>query len=78
VAFDIIGPRDYDQQYNTGLEWGYQDLLFLRTGYKFNYDTQGISFGFGFQTNNFRGDYSYASYGEYLFNIHRFSVGMEF
>ena len=78
VAFDIIGPRDYDQQYNTGLEWGYQDLLFFRTGYKFNYDTQDISFGFGFRTNNFRGDYSYASYGKYLFNIHRFSVGMEF
>ena len=78
VAFDIIGPRDYGQQYNTGMEWGYQDLLFFRTGYKFNYDTQGISFGFGFRTDNFRGDYSYASYGKYLSNIHRFSAGMEF
>ena len=78
VAFDIIGPRDYDQQYNTGLEWGYQDLLFIRTGYKFNYDTQGISFGMGVRFNNFRGDYSYANYGQYLFNIHRISVGMEF
>ena len=78
AAFDIIGPRDYDQQYNTGLEWGYQDLLFIRTGYKFNYDTQGISFGMGLRFNNFRGDYSYANYGQYLFNIHRISVGMEF
>jgi len=78
AAFDIIGPRDYDQQYNTGLEWGYQDLLFIRTGYKFNYDTQGISFGMGVRFNKFRGDYSYANYGQYLFNIHRISVGMEF
>ena len=78
VAFDIIGPRDYGQQYNTGLEWGYQDLLFIRTGYKFNYDTQGISFGMGVRFNKFRGDYSYANYGQYLFNIHRISVGMVF
>jgi len=78
AAFDIIGPRDYDQQYNTGLEWGYQDLLFIRTGYKFNYDTQGISFGMGVRFNNFRGDYSYASYGNYLSNIHRISGGIEF
>jgi hypothetical protein len=78
AAFEIVGPRDYGQQYNTGLEWGYQDLLFIRTGYKFNYDTQGINFGMGVRINNFRGDYSYASYGKYLFNIHRFSVGMEF
>jgi hypothetical protein len=78
VAIDIIGPRDYDQQYNTGMEWGYEELLFIRTGYKFNYDTQGISFGVGVGFNNFRGDYSYASYGNYLSKIHRISVGMEF
>ena len=78
VAFDIIGPRDYDQQYNTGLEWGYENILFIRTGFKFNYDTQGISFGMGVGINKFRGDYSYASYGNYLSNIHRISVGMEF
>ncbi|MBC8401376.1 MAG: PorV/PorQ family protein [Candidatus Marinimicrobia bacterium] len=78
VAFEIVGPRDYGQQYNTGLEWGYQDLLFIRTGYKFNYDTQGINFGMGVRINNFRGDYSYASYGKYLLNIHRISAGIEF
>lgn len=78
AAFEIVGPRDYGQQYNTGLEWGYQDLLFIRTGYKFNYDTQGINFGMGVRINNFRGDYSYASYGKYLLNIHRISAGIEF
>ena len=78
AAFEIVGPRDYGQQYNTGLEWGYQDLLFIRTGYKFNYDTQGINFGMGVRINNFRGDYSYASYGKYLSNIHRISAGIEF
>ncbi len=78
AAFEIVGPRDYGQQYNTGLEWGYQDLLFIRTGYKFNYDTQGINFGMGVRINNFRGDYSYASYGKYLYNIHRISTGIEF
>jgi hypothetical protein len=78
VAVEIVGPRDYDQQYNTGLEWGYENLLFIRSGYKFNYDTQGISFGMGVRINSFRGDYSYASYGKYLSNIHRISAGMEF
>ena len=78
AAFEIVGPRDYGQQYNTGLEWGYIDLLFIRSGYKFNYDTQGINFGMGVRINNFRGDYSYASYGKYLLNIHRISAGIEF
>lgn len=78
VAFDILGPRDYDQQYNTGLEWSYQNTMFIRSGYKFNYDTQSISFGAGIRFNNIYGDYSYASYGDYLSAVHRISWGITF
>jgi len=78
VSLEIVGPRDYGQQYNTGFEWGYKDQLFIRSGYKFNYDTQGLSLGMGVRINNFRGDYSYATYGKYLYNVHRISVGIEF
>lgn len=76
AAFDLMGPRDYDQQYNLGLEWSYQEFLKLRSGYKFNYDTEGLSLGLGIHFKKFEFDYSYASYGEYLPVVHRFSFGM--
>lgn len=75
-AFDLMGPRDYDQQYNLGFEWSYQEYLKLRSGYKFNYDTEGLSLGLGLHFKKFEFDYSYANYGEYLPGVHRFSLGM--
>ncbi|TFG97055.1 MAG: PorV/PorQ family protein, partial [Calditrichales bacterium] len=33
VAVDMIQPRDYDQQYNIGVEYGFKNILFLRGGY---------------------------------------------
>jgi hypothetical protein len=75
LAFDLVQPRDYDQQYNLGLEYGLDALLFLRAGYKINYDTEGPSFGFGLAWNHMRIDYAYSDYGEYLEAVHRFSFG---
>ena len=76
LAFDLVQPRDYDQQYNVGLEYGLKDILFLRAGYRINYDSQGLSLGFGLKYKNFRIDYAYSDYGEYLNQVHRFSFGI--
>jgi len=75
LAVDLVQPRDYDQQYNFGLEYGFNALLFLRAGYKMNYDTEGLSLGFGLAWNRMRIDYAYSDYGAYLDAVHRFSFG---
>lgn len=73
---DIIQPRDYDQQYNIGLEYGFENIFFLRSGYKFNYDSESFTAGFGLKYSNYRFDYSFANFGEFLDSVHRFSVGI--
>ncbi|HNY90435.1 MAG: hypothetical protein BWY77_01168 [bacterium ADurb.Bin431] len=75
LAFDLVQPRDYDQQYNFGLEYGFEGLLFLRAGYKLNYDTEGLSLGFGLAWNRMRIDYAYSDYGAWLDAVHRFTFG---
>ncbi len=75
IAADMVQPRDYDQQYNLGIEYGFNDLLFLRGGYKLNYDTEGMSLGFGLAINKLRIDYAYSDFGDYLDAVHRFSFG---
>jgi len=76
VSFDLVGPRDFDQQYNLGFEYGLADMFFLRGGYKANYDTEGLSLGFGLRVKNFRGDYSYNEFGDFLPEIHKFTLGI--
>ena len=75
VAFDLIQPRDFDQQYNIGLEYGFARILFLRGGYKINYDSESFSLGFGIAYSNIRVDYAYSDFGDYLDSVHRFSIG---
>jgi len=74
-SFDMVQPRDFDQQYNLGLEYGFRNILFLRGGYKINYDSESFSLGFGVAYSNIRVDYAYSDFGEYLDSVHRFSLG---
>lgn len=73
---DLIQPRDYDQQYHLGLEYGLYNMLFLRAGYKINYDVENFTAGFGLNYSNYRIDYSFANFGEFLDSVHRFSIGI--
>jgi len=73
AAFDIVQPRDYDQQYNTGVEYLFMNMVALRAGYKMNYDTEGFTFGAGINLKGFSVDYSYNTYGEFLSGVNRFS-----
>lgn len=75
LAFDMAQPRDYDQQFNFGLEYGFNNILFVRAGYKMNYDEESVSFGFGLAFNNYRIDYAFSDFGDYLDSVHRFSFG---
>jgi len=61
----------------VGLEYGYQGMLYLRGGYSFNSDQEKLSAGLGLKYQNYRIDYSFNDYGEYLNSVHRVTVGFE-
>lgn len=77
LSYDMIQPRDYDQLHSFGLEYSFNDILYLRSGYTFNSDQEGISAGLGVKYNNIRLDYSFNDYGKYLDSVHRVSIGIE-
>ena len=76
-TFDLTQPRDYNQQNSMGIEYSFDDLVYLRGGYKFNGDQEGLTAGVGLKYNKYRVDYSYSNYGAYLGNVHRFTVGFD-
>lgn len=77
AAFQIGRPNDADEQYNLGFEYAFQDMIFLRTGYRFNYDTENWSGGIGVRLNylDMKGtlDYAYTNY-KFLPGTHMFSL----
>ncbi len=75
ISYDLSQPRDYSQQHHVGMEYAFRDLLFLRAGYKLNFDEEGLTYGFGIAYTGIRVDYSYSDFGEYLNAVHRFSIG---
>jgi len=75
LTTDMVQPRDYAQQYNLGTEYSFRDMVFVRAGYRLNYDTEGLNFGLGFKLKNVALNYGYSDYGENLPAVHRFSIG---
>jgi len=75
LSYDLSQPRDYSQQHHVGMEYAFRDILFLRAGYKLNFDEEGLTYGFGLAYTGIRIDYSYSDFGEYLNAVHRFSIG---
>jgi hypothetical protein len=49
IAVDGIHPNDGEEKIHIGCEYGLYDILFLRGGYKVNYDTQRFTAGAGLQ-----------------------------
>jgi len=78
LASDFNHPTDADERINVGGEYAFRNRLFLRGGYKFNYDEESFTLGGGLNlpiTNyNLILDYSFNEFG-ILGETHRFSVG---
>lgn len=85
TAVDATHPNDNVEYINSGLEIAYDEMLFLRVGYKslFLRDTeQGLTFGGGINynfTNNLSiiVNYGFADYGR-LKNVQFFDVALRF
>ena len=77
VEIDALHPRDYSERLHLGAEYSYKDMMTVRTGYKFNYDEEGLTFGVGFNFGGLKLDYAYGDFG--VFNVmNRISLGMAF
>jgi hypothetical protein len=81
IAIDGIHPNDGDEKVHIGCEYGLYDMLFLRGGYKVNYDTQKFTAGAGFVVTvgarELCVDYAFVDM-DILDATHRFSVTLGF
>ncbi len=81
-AVDILDSRDHDARFNVGGELGIYQSLYVRGGYKFNYDETTYSLGAGFNLNrilqwNAQLDYSFLDFG--VFDpVNQFSLIVSF
>lgn len=81
VAAEGEHPNDGEEKFQIGASYAYQNMFFIRGGYKFNYDTQKFTFGAGI--NYQFGDllctvnYAYVDFSE-LKQVHMFSLGFSF
>jgi len=73
-----LHPNDGPERVHSALEYNFMSIFSLRGGYKFNYDEQGLTLGFGLNYNmgtiNGRIDYAYLDYGR-LSTSHLFTLG---
>jgi len=71
-------PNDADERVHTALEYNFNNLFFLRGGYRFNYDEVGATFGGGVNLEmagyKLSVDYAYLDYGR-LDVTHLFTLG---
>lgn len=85
TEIDAVHPNDHTEYLNLGMEYAWNNLLFLRAGYNslFEKDTEkGLTFGFGVDYKlmdivGVKVDYAYQAFGR-LKNIQYFSIGMRF
>ncbi len=80
-ALDVSHPNDNSERAHAGVEAAVFDRFFVRGGYKYNYDDQGLTFGVGANIplggNLTSFDYSYSAY-DILPAVHRISLGISF
>ncbi|MCX8056199.1 MAG: PorV/PorQ family protein [Ignavibacteria bacterium] len=80
-AFDALHPSDDYESVNLGFEYGFEDFLFLRGGYKSLFlddSEESYALGFGVKKNlignvAIKVDYAYQDFGR-LNNIQKFSL----
>jgi hypothetical protein len=75
-------PSDNQERVNLGAEYGFNQFFFLRGGYNFNSDSEGLAAGFGLridtsQTSDLLFDYSWVEMG-YLGDVHRVSLAFSY
>ena len=81
-SVEFSHPPDNAERGNLGGEYAFRDFMFLRGGYKFNYDSEGLTAGAGVKfpastAATAKLDYSFTDF-ETLGSVHRFSAELSF
>lgn len=78
---DALHPNDNEERILLGTEISFFDRIFLRGGYRFNYDDENLTLGAGanlpISGTIFTFDYAYSVY-DILPSVHRISIGIDF
>ena len=77
VAFDAINSIDYSVYGSLGVEYGWNEMAFLRAGTHLGHDTAGLSLGAGVKYRGINVDYAFVNYG-ILETTHQFGIGLDF
>ena len=79
AAIDGVHLIDNREHFSAGAEYGFAKTLFLRGGYMFNTDEEGLTMGAGVNlgagSSSFTFDYAYAAFGVFP-AVHVFSLGI--
>jgi Uncharacterised protein family (UPF0164) len=81
-SFEFSHPPDNSERLNMGAEYSFKKFVFLRGGYNFNYDSEGIAGGVGFHfpvsvAGMADMDYAFTDMKD-LGGTHRFSLKFDF
>ncbi|MCK4531000.1 MAG: PorV/PorQ family protein [Candidatus Marinimicrobia bacterium] len=74
AAVDMVHPNDNVEQYNIGVEYAYDNMVFVRAGYQLSAYEGGLSGGIGFKWNMINIDYAISALGN-LGLTNRLSLG---
>ena len=85
LAIDAVHPNDNTENLNLGAEYVFNNIIYLRIGYKnlFTKDSEeGVTAGAGMEyrlarNTSLKIDFAYQDFG-HLNNVQRFSLGLEF
>lgn len=81
TTLQVARLNDADEQYNVGAEYLFNNVVALRGGYKFNYDQEDFTGGFGVRLNSigFNGtlDYGFNNF-KFLPGTHTFTFEFQF
>lgn len=84
TSAEFTHPPDNSEKLNLGAEYGFRDYLFIRGGYKLNYDTEGLTAGIGvkfpltvIKSSVARLDYAYQDMN-FLSDAHHVSLNVSF
>ncbi len=82
LAAEYVKPNDGLEKVNVGAEYFFFYNFYLRGGYRFNYDEETFSFGFGVEYSvaddvRLKADYAFADVGRFK-SVHMFTIGFGF
>ena len=81
TTFQISRNNDAEEQYNLGGEYVFNGMFALRGGWKFAYDAENLTAGFGANLTSYgingKFDYGYNNF-KYLPGTHSFTINIQF